>query len=244
MPLDLLPAVRFYGIDSIIELLIIVVAAIISYQSYRIYKLIKENNFKYFSIAFLLIAISFVFKILSNLTIIHQVQITTPNLGTFVFTQLQNLQLFNFFSFIIYKITHLVGFLTLFFIATQTKNKEKIFLFIYLSILVVLFSVYFNFIFDLTLVFILLFLTAYFYKNYKENKSRNAFLVFIGFLAILISHLLFIFSGLHPLFYVIGEGIVIIGFLILLINQFKIKNEQKTKQDGGNKRHLRYSTPK
>jgi len=70
---------KYYGLDSLLELLSIAVASIVSYYSYRIYKIVNDRNFKYFSIAFLLIAASFIFKIFSNLTLLHQTKITTHN---------------------------------------------------------------------------------------------------------------------------------------------------------------------
>ena len=64
---------NFYGIDSLVELGIIIVAIMISYQSRKIYKIVNEKRYNYFAWAFLFIAISFVFKIVSNLTIINKV---------------------------------------------------------------------------------------------------------------------------------------------------------------------------
>jgi hypothetical protein len=135
------------------------------------------------------------------------------------------MELVNFFSFIFYKITHLIGFLTLFLLLTKNEEKEKNLLFIYLSIMVVLLSIYFNFIFHITVVLILIYLTLHFYENYKRVENINAFLVFISFLIILTSHLFFIFSDAYRLFYLFGEILILIGFFCLLINQVKLRKE-------------------
>jgi hypothetical protein len=214
---------RFYGIDSLIELLIIIVAAVISLYSHKIYKLIQDKNYKFFSLAFLAIAISFIFKILSNFTIFYRVRMEQANFVYVIFSQLKYAQLVNFFSFILYNFFYLLGFLILFLIISKTDKKEKIFLFIYLSILAILLSIYFNFIFHITIVFILIFLTVHFYDNHKKVNSTNSFLVFVAFLIILASHLLFIFSDVHSLFYILGEALLLVGFMSLLLNHIKIR---------------------
>jgi hypothetical protein len=220
---------RFYGIDSLIEFLIILVAAIVSLYSHKIYKIVKDQNYKFFSIAFLLIAISFVFKILSNFTILNRVKIQGVNFVYTVLSQPSYMPLVDFISFTLYKIFYLLGFLILFLILTKTDKKDKIFLFIYLSIIAILFSIYLNFVFHITLFLILLFLTIHFYENHKNHKTTNSMLVFVGFLIILIAHLSFLFSDMGSLFYMIGEGLLLIAFLSLLINQVKLRKSSKKK---------------
>jgi len=238
MFIDFLLNSRIYGIDSFIEFLSMIISCIISYYSYRIYKTFKKGEFKYFSIAFLLIAISFLFKILSNLTFLYYEEITEINSLFFVISNFEVLELINFFSFLFYKLFNIIGFLMLFFIFTDTEKKEKIFLFSYLSLIVILFSIYLNSIFELTVVFILIFLTYYFYRNYEKLRTSNTFLVFIGFLFILISRLIFIFSEVHELIYFSGEIFRLLGFIALLVNLIKIKNEQKKNKVRSYKRHF------
>jgi len=217
---------NFYGIDSLFEFLVIIVASIISLYSYKVYRMLKNKNFKYFSIAFLFVAISFIFKILSNLTILHRVEITNLNSVIIITSQFEYMRLIQFASFIIYKTLYLLGALLLFFIATKTKKQNKI-MFVYLSVLVIILSIFMNFVFYLTLVFILTFLTSYYYENYKKNRLTNSFLVFLGFLLLSISQLVLIFSSFRPIIDIFGEILMLAGFLVLLINQIKIKKAAK-----------------
>lgn len=243
---------RFYGIDSLIELLIVIVSFVISYYSYHVYKLIKEKNYKFFSFAFFAIGFSFIFKIASNFTIMNRVIVERANFIFVIWSQLQYMQMINFLSFTFYKIFHVMGFLILFLIVTRTKKKGEIILFLYLSILAVLLSIYFNFIFHITLMFLLIFLTYHFYENYTRHKNQNTELVFIAFLIILVSHSFFVFSDMNSLFYLIGEGLLLIGFLSLLTNQIIIKRKNKNfknKENEKNKtrnseRHIRYIAKK
>ena len=144
-----------------------------------------------------------------------------------------------FLSFILYKVFFILGFLILFFIVTKTEKKEKMFLFVYFGIITILFSIYFNFIFHLTLIFILTLLITHFYENYKKLKTKNSFFVFIAFLIILIGHILFMFVEIEPIFYLLGEIILLLAFITLLINQIQLKNKktnEKTNKARSDKR--------
>jgi len=217
---------KFYGIDSFIELLIIIVSGIISYYSHRIYRLINEKNYKFFSLAFLAIAVAFFFKILSNLTILHRIKVRGINFVAIVLSQPEYSQILNFLSYILYKLFMVAGFLILFFIVTRTDKKREMALFLYMGFIAVLFSIYFNFVFHLTLVFILFSLTIHYYNNYLQGKSQNRLLVFIAFLIMLVSNLFFLFSDIHGLFYLAGEALLLIAFSSLLLNQIKIRNKK------------------
>jgi hypothetical protein len=227
----------FYGIDSIIEIMTFLVSFIVAYYSNKVYKIMKDPKYRLFSFGFLMIAISFLFKIIVNLTILHRIQIQETN---FIITlaHLRNIDLISFFSNVLYKMFSLIGFLFLFFVETRTKSKEKMFLFLYLGILTIFLSIYFDFIFHLTLVIILFILITHFYENYNEFKSSNTFTVLAGFAIILISQIFFIFEATHPLSYLIGELLMLVGFCFLLVNQIKIKNEQKKNQARSSERHL------
>jgi hypothetical protein len=238
---------RLYGIDSIIELLIIIVAGIISLYSHKIYKILQDKNYRFFSWAFLFIAISFVFKIVSNFTVLQRIRIQGVNFVYTVLSQPSYMPIVDFACFTIYKIFYLLGFLMLFLIITKTDKKDKIFLYIYLSIITILFSIYFNFVFHITIILILLFLVMHFYENHKNHRTTNSLLVLIAFLILLFSHLFMIFSDMDYLDYILAEGLMLIGFLSLLINQIKIKliyNNGKKKQTGSNKRYLRNTAKK
>ena len=52
--------------------------------------------------------------------------------------------------------------------------------------------------------------------NYSATKDRNAFLVFLGFLLLAFSHLLFILTPLNALMFVIGHLLQLLGFISLL----------------------------
>jgi hypothetical protein len=231
----------FYGIDSALDLLIALVAFLIAYQSNKVYKLIHEKNYQFFSWSFLSIGLAFIAKILANLTITHKVVFQQANFLITITQEFENMQLINFLGFTFYKIFLLIGFLVLFLITTKTYKKEDIILYIYFAFVTVLLSIYFNFVFHLALIIILTVLTIFYYNNYKRTKSKCGFKVYLAFLFMLISHAVDLFYGLHTFIYIIGEVFVFVGFVILLVNHTRVKNGQKKNKTRGNKRPPRSS---
>jgi hypothetical protein len=228
---------RFYGIDSIIDILIICISLLIFTQSKRIYNLIKEKNFNYFSFAFLGIAIAYFFKVIINLTYVYYITLSDVHLRTclnYIIEELEFMQLINLFSTLFFKVFLLGGFLILFLISIKNRNNNSNLLFMYFSIIIILMSLYFDFLFNLTIVFILISLVIYFYKNSKKVNSKQSKLIFISFLPILLSNLLGIFYNGGTTIYLIEEILLFIGFLILFLThlKFRVKNEKKNKTRG------------
>jgi len=59
-------------------------------------------------------------------------------------------------------------------------------------------------------------------NNYLKVKSFNAKMVMYSFFVLAISQVFFIFEGLVTHFYVIGESIQLLGYLILLFAIIKM----------------------
>lgn len=216
---------KFYGIDSIIDFLILFIAGVISYQSYKIYRILGEKNYQYFSWAFLSICVSYIFKIISNLTLTYRVIVERPNFVVLVLREFEQMQLINFASFIFYKIFIVIGFITMLLVTTKHRKLEHSFLFLYFGLITVILSIYFNFIFFITQTIILAFLTMYFNKNYKAKQTKSSLLVTLGFLSMLAGSLFSIFYDFYHLFYILSEILFLVGFLILLANHVNIKNK-------------------
>lgn len=219
----------FYGADSFIDLLIVIVATLISYQSYKIFRLVKDRNYRFFSWAFLSIAIAFLFKIASNLTITYRSVIEHANVTVFVFRELENMALINFLGFMFYKAFLITGLLVLFLVKTKNRKLSNMVLFLYLGIVAIVFSVYFDEIFYLTETVILALLTMQFNEHYRETRAQSSLIVTVAFLMMLGGSLLGLVFSFHYLFYIISESFFLFGFLLLLFNHLHIKNEQKKK---------------
>jgi hypothetical protein len=160
---------------------------------------------------------AFVFKIISNFTFIHKVEIAETFF--FVVHKFQTFQVINLISYSMYKAFFMMGFIFLYILTTNTKRRDNIFLLIYLSIITILFSIYFNSIFHLTTIVLAGFVTAYYYHNYYISKTPQKRLVLTAFTFILLSNVFFLFASTEILFYRLAEMLLLFGFLLIFVSQ-------------------------
>lgn len=210
----------FYGFDSIIELIAIIVCVLLVYYSYKCFKLTRENKYIYFSIAFLSLTFAFISKITGTLAI-YKPAITRSALGSSIHQAFRSLtpSSINAIAFIVYMFFILLGFMILFLIISKLtwKNQKVILLLTYFVLIATWISVVHYQLFYVTSFVILLLVTHSYYQNYKKIKSTNAMLVLISFGILLTSQAFFVFVIYSKTIYVLAELIQLLGFICLLM---------------------------
>lgn len=208
----------FSGIDSIFELVTVLVTALISVYGYKVYKFSGERRYKFFSLAFLLICVSYIIKILMNVSVYSTVT-KKVQIGMFVFISqsLQRFELFYSIGFFLLRFLLLLGLIGIFLVLEKKEDRKYAFLLIYLAFISSLIGNYIFHIFHITASMLLLLIFVYYYNNYLHNKSKNPFLVASSFFLIMISQVVFILSASFPLAYVIGESLQLLGYILLLL---------------------------
>lgn len=210
----------FYGFDSIIELIAIIVCVLLVYYSYKCYKLTKENKYRYFSTAFLSLMFAFIAKIIGTLAI-YKPTITRSALGSSIHETFTDLtpSYINALSFIAYIFFILLGFMILFLIISKLRwnNQRVIALFVYFVFLATWISVIHYQLLYVTSFVLLSLITYSYYMNYKEVKSEKAGFVVTAFGILLVSQAFFVFSIYSGIIYVLAELIQLLGFVYLLI---------------------------
>ena len=211
----------FYGFDSLFEVIIIVTAFLISWQSYKIFTMIQSRRHKYFSIAFFLIGFAYCFKIFSNILLYKSINISMHNLLITIISIAPRIEVIHFYSFFFSKLLTVFGFLLLFTIAVDVLKKAVVLVMMYLAFLAVtLSSLFGTTVYHTILVAFLFFICWYYYNNHLRVKTKASYRTLLGFTFILIAQLIFPID--YRMFYVAGEIAMIIGFFILLYNQIKL----------------------
>ncbi len=210
----------FYGIDSIIESIAVIVCILLVYYSYKCFKLTKENKYLYFSTAFLSLTFAFIAKIIGTLAI-YKPTITRSALGITIhktFTTMTPYSI-NAMAFSVHIFFALLGFMMLFLIVSKLtwKHQRVIALLLYFVFMATWISVIHYQLFYATSFILLLLITYSYYKNYIEIRSEKARFVTIAFSILLISQAFFIFVIYSRTIYVLAELIQLLGFIYLLI---------------------------
>jgi len=209
----------FSGIDSILEIISIIISFLIAYYSYKTYKFFNLKKYKYFAVAFILIGLSFISKIISNLIfIVPKKREITFSFYQLIYTYYSQLDYIEDISFFIHKFSLLISLLILYLIIMNEKKMQNILMFIsYTLIISFLITNYLLFNFVIVIITMFLFFINHI-KDKKKKKNSSLSLFFLGFS---ISYF-FIFLALeNTIFYFLGEMILLITFINLLFNLIK-----------------------
>jgi len=210
----------FYGYDIIFEALAVIVTLIIGLYGLRIYRFSKERVYKYFGLSFLAFAAAFIAKIAMNFVLYNPTAVKTT-METMDITQrlLAKSNLILQAGYDVHRFLYLFALLGIYWIISKSQDIEHRGLFIYMLLIITLFSFNTYYVFHLTAAIMLLFIVKHF-KNICQRKGAliNAHLNFLAFALILLSQLVFIFIFLNNAIYVVAEVVQLLGFIIFLIN--------------------------
>ena len=210
----------FYGFDSVIESIAVLVSILLVYYSYKCFKLTREKKYLYFSTAFLSLTFAFIVKIIGTLAI-YKPTITRTPLGSSIHQAFTNLTPYNLnaIALVMHYFFMLLGFIILFLIISRLtwKNQGVIVLLLYFTVLTTWLSIVHYQLFYVTSFVLLLLITYSYYQNYREIKNEKARFVTIAFGILLISQAFFVFAIYSGTIYVLAELIQLLGFIYLLI---------------------------
>jgi hypothetical protein len=218
--------------DIIFDIVGLLVAFLIAAYSWRVYRINQENRFAYFSLAFMLVAAGFFFKMFTSsivyFTSVRDVaaDVLRPVAGKGLSFSLIYYRAAFFFQMV----TTLGAWLLMFFISQKPRARlrkyyevSQIALFVYLLLLISIISNFRYSAFYLTSTVLLSLTVLNYYKNYlNTGKNRKAFSVMVSFLFIMLGNISLVFVFMSDKLYVLGEVLVLIGFLILLITYRRI----------------------
>ncbi|MFA6888796.1 MAG: hypothetical protein WC254_04855 [Candidatus Woesearchaeota archaeon] len=210
----------FQDIDTLFELISIIVTVLIATIAYKFYRLSSEEKYKWFSLSFLLIAVGYIFKILTNFFVYNE-QLITHTLGLYTYTvqYIQEYYYIEIFGTLAFRFFMLVGLFSLYYLVNKCQDKKTIPLVLFLILITTIFSTVQYFAFHLTAALILgLIVWQYSDICKKLKKTLTLCNPIVAFGVLFISQLVFALLFLTPKIYVVAEVIQLCGFLLLLYN--------------------------
>ena len=208
----------FYGIDYVFDLVSVVVGLLISFFAYRTYRYTSQKKYFYFAASFFLVALGFIGRILSTLPIYSkELEVETIGLVTVTSQVINKVSWINQFGISIARLVMLFAFLILLLVSLKIKDKKVIVLLLYFLVISTTLVSASYIVFHVTLLLMLGILFLNYRKNYLKVKSLNAGIVMYSFLLLVVSQVVFIFERFGKYFYVLGESIQLIGYLVLLV---------------------------
>lgn len=218
----------FYGIDYMFDLVSVIVGFLICFFSYKAYKYTSQKKYLYFAASFFLVALGFIAKILATIPVYSkELKVETVGLLTITTDIINKVGWINALGISVARLVMLFAFLILVLVSMKIKDKKMIVLLVYLLIISTTLVSASSIVFYVTLFIMLGILFLTYRKNYLKVKSLNSKMVMYSFFLILVSQLFFIFQGLIKQFYVIGESVQLVGYLILLVAVIRLMVTKK-----------------
>ncbi len=185
----------------------------------------------YFSLAFILVSLSFAFNIITNGVLYSFLlrETVADVLRPVAGQHLRYTGLYYRAGFFFQMASMLGAWLLIFLISQKSRARltkfyevSQIGLFVYLVLLISVISNFQSVVFYLTSSVILSLIVLNYYKNYLTTENKNAWKVMSSFFLILLGNLFLVFVFLEEGLYVIGELLILAGFLLLLYTYSKV----------------------
>ena len=201
----------FFGADASLEAFAAVIAFCVAFASLRVYRVTREQKYGYFTASMALLTLSFLARAITD-TLLEELLFTVPSeLSGMIF----------FIGYVTHIILALVAYLILVIVTHKITDKRIIFLLFLLTLPSLLISgSYFLSFYGLSAI--LLAFTAFsYYQNYRKICKASACLVFIAFLLLTISQVLFLLEAVYDPLYVGAHVTQAAGYLVLLFALIK-----------------------
>ncbi len=221
----------FNGLDLVFEAIGFLVAMLIAAYSWRVYQVSMESRFKYFSLAFLLVSLSLLIKVITSSAVYFtEVRLLADAIARPVFgPERQFSLLFYNAGFFLEMASLLGGWLLIFFISQRSRGRlrkyyelSQMALFVYLVLLISWIANFNKTWFYLTGAVLLSLVVLNYYKNYLNNGNKNTSQIMVAFLLVLLGHLAFVFLEWVPGLYAVGQVLQLAGFITLLYTYMRI----------------------
>ena len=225
--------------DMLIHVFSVITLILIAAFSMRFYFFRKKENknYLYFAASFILIAISFLWKIVTDITIYSDI-IHTKKLGIFIITYktIYAEKLLFVAGHFAHYLLMLLGLYILYVVLNRRSTMNHL-LILYFIVITTVFSNFSYFIFHLTAGALLLGIAYRYYTIYRANKRRLTKVIFISFGILALAQALFMPVKLYANIYVAAQVVQLTGFLLLLIAFVLVLKNGKKKSNKYHKRH-------
>ncbi len=212
----------FFGFDIFMQLLFSLATAFVAYYALRLYMLAEQREIRLICSSFLMISFSYLAKALTNWFVVAQIQDQVRALT------LENLNAIGLIGIYSYIVLFTSGLVTLAYLTFRIESSRVYSLLLITNIAILMLSENKAFALNALSSLLLLYICIHYFIEYQGNKNPKTFLIFVAFLALLISGIEFIFVSDFYGNYVISHFLELTSYILILASLFiKIKKPEK-----------------
>ncbi|MAG60391.1 hypothetical protein CL619_01260 [archaeon] len=232
----------FAGFDLVLDTIALIITLIISSYSYKLFKLSSNRKFGYFSLAFALMSLAFLFKLATYTVVYFSTSRALAGATVVAVTGLTGLETVNVslrdliyrFGFFVQMASTLGALLLLYLVSQKSRDRLKKFyevsqitLFTYFVILISIVATFKYTVFYLTSFVLLALIVLNYYQNYLHKKTTNSKRVLTAFICLFLAQLFFVFIFAANWFYFIAEILTLASFAIIAYVYMQVSRKQK-----------------
>ena len=218
----------FLEFSIIMQIIFAIVALLVSYFSFKIYKISRQRETKLFGISFLLISISYMIWAMIHSAVVFPSIIKIAQMTTTNISRLGGI------GMLAHVIIFISGLITLAYTTLKIKSGKIYYLILTLGIIsiiapLIIMLIIFEPLESSTLytllitsrilsIFFLTFIIYNYLEEYSKNKNKKTLLIGAAFFLMLLSNADFIFSLMYYQAYILGHILEFIAYLFILIS--------------------------
>ncbi len=202
----------FFGLDAGLEAFAGIIALLIAYASYKLYKSTDERSYKYFLASFLLLGVSFLSRAVADAFLGKVFFVAPVKFIAWVF----------FLGYIGHIFSALAAYILL--VASTYKiNDKRLLVMLFLIMIPALFlsGSYFLSFYVISAI-LLVFITWAYLQNFRKFRSTTSCLVFLAFLLLTLAQPQFILDAVSDVWYVTAHATQGLAYLVLLVALLRI----------------------
>ena len=211
----------FMSSGILMELVFALVTIMISVYAYKIYKITKQRNTFLFGGAFFSIALAYFVQ--ASLNFLISLKINSKDLIQSIAPSVHNagiqLSILAVFLHIFFMIT---GLVLLSYVTLKERNHQTFALLMIISFLGLLFAHPIILFFEILSSMFLLFITIQYYQRHSIKGTSNTLMIYLSFGMLFLGTLQLAGSSIINTFYFLGHLTSFIGYLLLLINFWRV----------------------
>lgn len=200
----------FFGFDIAMELIFAVIALLVAFFAYRIYKVSEHEETKFFAIAFSLISASYIIWAGLNLFLVSNLTDKVMEIS------LSNLFSINYILTLAYMCLFVLGLLTIAYSQFKIKSGRIYYIFVGLALIAVVSSTFPLITYRLLSIFLLTFIVYHYLAEHSAHKNRKTRLILSAFVLLLLSSIDFIFANYSYCAYVVGHFLELGAYCLIL----------------------------
>lgn len=216
--------------DVMIDFFSFLVVFIFAVISLRYYQLNKNRRFLYLGLAFLLLGVGELSRIIMNLGLYFNLA-TTYRLGRVMVESkiIESVDDVYNLGFFIHRFLVMLGFYLIYYTTKKEKSRSEHLLIIYFIMILTFFTSKAYHIFNITITIFLFIIVIRYIKLYLANKSQNTKILSYSFFILLISYIIMVFAEMNSNLYLAANMLQLVSYILFLCIILRIYKYGKKK---------------